>query len=217
MPAPKRKTTHLADTGYLLCFGAVPKGLDLLTAMFTGGLAAVPAVKAEIRNFAGGGRGRELEAAAGPYVGRRSGILADAALVRSDLAHCDACLATLAGLSGRPGSSKHKSARFGSSQEAAQDVVEHCGYSGKDSGEAESIAVCARLDLPLLICDTPGRRLARSQGVDTECAAESLRRLLPTKTTKELFQLYQRMHRAGLDAGAVVTGHLWFRVPEKRS
>jgi hypothetical protein len=204
-----RTPGHVADTGYLLCFGAVPRGLKLLRSMFDPGLSAPTAVKAELQSLEKrSGKSQEIRKAASQYNGNQ--VVLEIKLIWADVPERDLALEHIAGNGTLPIDLASVQAQCDSLAERT-DVVP--ATVGQDAGEAEAIAVCLRLKLPLLINDSGGRRYARLRNIPTESAAVSLKRLLGTHTPRELFGLYRQMERSVGDPGEVVTGHLWFRQP----
>lgn len=194
-----RVLSHLVDTGYALCFGAVPRGMTHLRELFDGGLGAPPAVKRELERLCSAGRNSAVRIAAARFTGRNEGALLGAPLYEGDLAERDlalACIPCTSDPGAHPGLS------------IPGDLVTEVA-EGPDAGEAEAIAAAFRRAVPLLVNDRHATRHARARGLDTEDAASSIRRL--AMTPKQKYQLYLDMERSVGNAGRPVNGWLWYR------
>lgn len=184
----------VADTGYLLCFGAIPKGTGLLAELHPSGVAAPDAVHRELDGLARSTRADEADAA-GAFAGRKRLQIEkvpfnkdDEALrskVRQELHDADVARGRASGA--RPSGNKH-------------------------SGEAECICLCLRTGAEMLCNDTGARAAAHARSVKTVTTAADLRRLAGSAyTAQQLYQLARAMEQAGRDLGAVVTGPAFFR------
>lgn len=212
--ADSRDAFQITDCGYLLCFGAVPHGLSHLRTIFGSGLAAPPAVKAELLRL-GSNQKKSLDvrSAAARFTGRAAGILADILLTWHDVPERDAVLMHLSG------SHAHRSAISLTTPPQAELLHRAKSgapvpvTSGDNAGEAEAIAVSVRTGLPLLMTDGKATQYARGRGVEVESAARSLLRLKPSLTPRQLFGICREMERRVGDVGDVVKGPMWFSAP----
>lgn len=195
----QRSITHIVDTSYALCFGAVPRGLAHLRDLFDGGLGAPPAVKRELGRLCDTGRSAEVKSAAEKFTGRNESVLLDALIYEGDLGERDLALACIP-CSSEPG--KHPGV-----EEAGQVVSDVS--EGPDAGEAEAIAASFRRAVPLLLNDRHATKHARARGLQTEDSANTIRRL--DMTPKQKYQLDLDMDRSVGNAGAPVNGWLWYR------
>lgn len=194
-----REITHLVDTSYALCFGAVRRGIAHLRDLFDGGLAAPPAVKRELERLRSTGRSPEVRGAAESFAGRNERALLHVPLYEGDLEERDLALACIPCIA-HPG--KHPGL-----PEPGEVVTEIT--RGPDAGEAEAIAAAFRRAVPLLVNDRNATKHARARGLRTEDAANSIRRL--AMTPKQKYQLYLDMDRSVGNAGGPVNGWLWYR------
>lgn len=202
--SPGRQVTHLADTSYLLCFGAVPRGLNFLNELFSGGIAAPPAVKQELVSLPKNPKKRRaVKQAAEAFYGRNAGVLLDAPLYDGDIHERDLALSCIATGTVPP-------PHDGKVPQAGEIVNEVT--VGENAGESEAIAAAFRRSVPLLLTDGPATRHAEGRRLPTESAAQSIRRL--AKTPKEKYQIYLVMERSVGNAGEPVPGHLWYREPK---
>lgn len=201
-----RTISVVADTGFLLCFGSVPRGAKLLGEMFDNGVAAAPAVKAELQSQATRpGVAPEVATASRAYLNRNSGVLLDVALCRAEVEHCAEVQVSVARKTmPTPGEIASAGARSKALQFAPHESV-HEGLKGEHAGESESIAVAFHRSLRLLINEKDGTRYGEALDVVTECASVSLRRLV-NQTAKQKYRLYRDMCAKGLDPGKVPKG-----------
>lgn len=195
-----RQITHLVDTSYLLCFGAVPKGLQLLRQLFDGGLGAPPAVRRELERLPQSQRPTSVRAAAQIFNDRGASALVDAPLYEGDLAERDLALRCIPCRS-------HPGAHPDTLDEAGAQVDEVT--TGDNAGEAEAIAAAFRRSVPLLINDGPATKHARARALPTEDATNSIRRL--PLSPKQKYQLYLSMQRSVGNPGVPVSGQMWYR------
>lgn len=195
-----RQITHLVDTSYLLCFGAVPRGIQLLSQLFEGGLGAPPAVKQELERLPRSNRPAAVREAAQAFGGRSQGVLLDAPLYENDRGERDLALACIPCQSD-PG--PHP----GVSQESGAIIAEVT--AGPNAGESEAIAAAFRRAVPLLITDGPATKHARARRLPTEDATNSIRRL--PLSSKQKYQVYLAMERSVGNPGLPVRGQMWYR------
>lgn len=207
-----RTARWVADTGYLLSFGAVAQGLDLLRRIFDGGLSAPQAVKAELSDLSTTHRHPvDTKNAAAVYTGRAAGILLDAPFLQCDQPEQQTVLAFLE-CDILPDRTLLEDVPTAATIELdVEDVA--LTTTGPNAGESEAIPVCVRTGMPLLMNDGPATEYAQWRGVSVEPAAASLKRLDQHLSSREMFQVYREMTKVN-NGGAVVTGHLWFRQPD---
>jgi hypothetical protein len=207
--APERAVTVMADTGYLLCFGSIPQGLKHLRAIFGNGMGVPPAVRRELSILATNmQRPHAIRSAAARFVGRESGILVDCALEHVDVPERDLVLMHLEQGTLPVGPPP---APATTAQEGRPAVT-----GGPNAGEAEAIAICVRVRLPLLMNDGKATKYAVARRLRVEPAGASLRHLVGRQlTAREAFKLYRGMVESVGDAGIVISGYLWFRQPVK--
>lgn len=206
MTENQRKAQWVADSGYLICFGAVPNGRDMLYKIFDGGVAATPTVRWELERIARDNyKARHVKMAANQFAGKHSGALLDLQFESRDEPERDTAL-------------DHISRNVvPKSPPAPLDDGEDCRASGTEKhvehgGEAEAIAVALRAALPLLMTDRMGATYARARRIKVEPFAESLRRLSDTHAPNDLWKICRDVGRRH-DVGAVVSGPLFFQVP----
>lgn len=195
-----RQITHLVDTSYLLCFGAVPRGTQLLSQLFEGGLGAPPAVKQELEGLPRSNRPAAVREAALAFGGRSQGVLLDAPLYENDRDERDLALACIPCKSD-PG--PHP----GVSHESGAEITEVA--AGPNAGESKAIAAAFRRAVPLLITDGPATKHARARRLPTEDATNSIRRL--PLSPKQKYQVYLAMERSVGNPGLLVRGQMWYR------
>lgn len=201
-----RAISVVADTGYLLCFGSIARGTKMLGEMFENGVAAPPAVKAELQDQSTrAGVRPEVAAASRAYVNRNSGVLLDVVVCRAEAEHRVEVQKAMS-QKAVPSASElaTASARSTALGHAVQDPVPGA-LRGQHAGESESIAVAFHRSLRLLINEDAGTHYGRALKVQTECASMSLRRLV-NLTAKQKYRLYREMYEKDLDPGRVPKG-----------
>jgi len=205
-----REVRWIADTGFLLSFGAIANGLDHLSRVFGGAIGSPPAVKAElVRISADSKHAADTKDAASKFLGKRSGFLIDEPLLHQDVPERDAVLDHL-----NKGTLPTTPASTGPWEAEDPMVVGRPTITlGEDAGEAESIAVCVRTRLPLLLNEQPATKYAERRDLDVEPAAAALRRLGPAITPKQMYGLYRQMTKVNDGGVPAVTGYLWFTQP----
>ncbi|MFI8524884.1 hypothetical protein ACIGB8_10575 [Promicromonospora sukumoe] len=209
MTAAGRVVEYIVDTNFLLCFGGVKNGLPYLKTIFGGGLAAPPAVKAELRSLSTRlSKPKSVRDAADRFLGTSAGIIMEMRLKSVDLIERDEVLRCFgAGVTPTPHS--------GTFPDDLGDDVEEV-TSGKDAGEAEAIPLALRTKLPLLCNENAATNYARARGVPlVESAAVSVKRL-KALSAKQKYRLYLEMRNAVGDVGAFVNGPQWYREPSPR-
>jgi hypothetical protein len=205
-----REARWIADTGFLLSFGAISNGLEHLSRIFGGAIGSPPAVKTELLRIAADSKhSADTKDAASKYLGKKSGFLIEAPLLHQDVPERDTVLEHLA--KGTLPTAPGESAVWA---EEDPKVVGHPEVTlGQDAGEAESIAICVRTRLPLLLNEQPATKYAECRDLNVEPAAVALRRLGPAVTPKQMYGLYRQMTKVNDGGVAAVTGYLWFTQP----
>lgn len=198
---------YLADTGYLICFGAIPGGRQLFARAFSGTVGASPTIRAELhRKHASNTTDEHVRAAINSFIGRNHGALLDVTLDKRDEPERDNALAFMRG-GGTPPQGALMSFPI-----TPDGHLPGTPDSGRHGGEAEVIAIAARRWLPLLMNDGDGTKYAVARRLRVESFALSLGRLLGHHTAQELFTIWKSVN-ARHDTGAPVPGPSFFRQP----
>jgi hypothetical protein len=199
----------VADTGWLLSYGAVPETSRLLREMFDGSLSAPPAVKSELANIASRPeqhRGEKNAAAA--YQGTSAQMVLDIAFLSDDVVERDFAHGHLtANTLPAPGVTPIQAAST-SGDESDTPV----SPSAVHMGESEAMAICLRTALPLLMNDPSATPYARRRSLAPENATISLLRLKRIKTARQLLEMHHVMERV-TTSGTIVPGFTFFRQP----
>jgi hypothetical protein len=195
----------IADTGYLLCFGSVPRGYSLLQELFGGALGAPPAVHWELDNQSVRHSRAEVKAAAQNLSGRNRALILRVALEPPDEEEKDVVRLEIAAIA-----AKRRDLPVSGADVVLADPA--------NLGEAEVIAVAGRVKQVALINERDGTTCAEQRGIVVEPTAESLRRLLGNRhSANELFRIARDMDRRVGNLGATVTGAAYFRRPTRTS
>lgn len=201
-----RTARFLADTGFLICFGALPGGKRYFGEAFNGSVAASPTIRFELNRLEGDRSTRQqVRNAVLSFTGRNHDVLLDVEFEVGDEGERDRALLYLVQkkLPSDPPAPISESSE--SRRPGRRKPVQH-------GGEAEIIAMSLRRGLPLLMNDRDGTRYARHRKIPVEPFAESLRRLVGRFSPHEVLQMWRTVH-ADHDTGAVVTGIGFFRQP----
>lgn len=196
----------IADTGYLMCFGAMPGNRRYFWAAFRGAVLVPPAVRFELQDVATSTRKAHHERkAAEVFANKGRTMLSDVALELRDEPERDTALEHLRARQ----LPEHPPAPL--SNDPA-DAVPGTTLNGQHCGEAEVVAIGHRTGHPLLMNDSDGVRYARRRNLRVEPFGASLGRLLPEMTPHQLFQLWKKV-AAQHDTGLIIRGPQDFRQP----
>ncbi|WP_454113005.1 hypothetical protein [Microbacterium maritypicum] len=203
----ERVVRYLADTGYLICFGAIPGGQRLFMLAFSGTVAASPTIRFELgRKHSDWKTEHHVKTAINTFIGKNHNVLLDVTFHRRDEPERDNALAYMRSAGSLP------TEALMSFPVTADGHDPGTPDTQKHGGEAEIVAIAARRLLPLLMNDRDGTDYAAARRLEVESFARSLGRLLGPHTPNELFQIWKRVD-ANHDTGAVVPGPQFFRQP----
>ncbi len=201
----------LADSSFLLCFGAMPGGRKAFQSAFGGMVAVTPVVRAEVARIAGGSKGRDLQVSANQFSGTHHEVLLDAPFLQRDVPERDKALARIAVHALPDGPPQPLDLSPGSEAPGASKDQLH-------GGEAESIAVAMRDGAPLLMTDIDGRRYAEARAIPVESFTVALTRLGHRIKPQDLHGNWKRLRLSHYLGPETPSGQSWFRVPhEKRT
>lgn len=202
-----REVRYLADTGYLICFGAMAGGGRHFSAAFGGSVAASPTIRAELsRKHGDRSTARNVRVAIDSFVGTHYAALLDVPFLKRDEPERDKALAYMKGRGALP---REAISSFPITTDGHADGTPETGQHG---GEAEIVALATRHCLPLLMNDRDGTRYARARKIPVEPFAQSLIRLVGRLTPSEVYKIWRAV-AVNHDTGAVVSGQAFFRQP----
>lgn len=201
---PTANRLGVPDTGPLLCFGAVPQGLQILKRHYGGHIKWTRAVADEIAHHARR-RNRPLWAkAAQAYEGRRKAFLGEPVALtdakdRAIIARIQGRIAVLEAQSGKGG---RKDSTITANPK-------------RNLGEAESICLAKKEEGEFLCSDNKARAVSAELRVPTTTVIDILKRdVAAGRPARVAYQAFRTMVEADLDPGGFVTNPLDF-VPKK--
>lgn len=208
MTRAERSVSWIADTSFIMCFGAVPRGPRLMYYAYDGSVGVTPTIRHELRRNAT--RNGHLPKGKAANVFATNGghdSLLDEPFQRRDeversTAHGHIQAKTLPQ---GPPAPLDESAE---GQQAGDSPLD-----GDDIGEAEAIAVALRRKLPMLMTDRAGVNYAKHRGIDSESFTKALVRLSKSVSATELYKMWRDVKRNHYPGPEEVPGPLFFRVP----
>lgn len=209
MNLPVRVAGWVADSSLLICFGAIPAGPRLLNDAYSGSVGVTPTVRAELDRIALHGSASPRKIAAAVFTGRGRDKLVSIEFQRCDETERATALHHI---------STKSVPENGPAPIDGSELGREPGDSpkeGEHAGEAESIAVALRTQMPLLMTDGDGTKYAEQRGLSVESFTRALVRLAPTIPANSLFQMWRNVSRDHGTGPEVVTGAAYFRMPKR--
>jgi hypothetical protein len=207
MSEAAERDSFIADTGYLMCFGAMQGNRRHFYDAFQGSVTVPPAVRFELSDVATSPRKQPHEQkAAAVFAHKGREMLGDIPLQRRDEPERDTALNHLR-------SRRMPTAPAAPLSTGPDATAPGKSMNGNHCGEAEVLAIGNRSGMPLLMNDGDGVRYARRRKLRVEPFGASLGRLLPALTPQQLFQMWKKVD-ALHDTGIVIKGPQDFRRPK---
>jgi hypothetical protein len=197
----------VADTSLLICFGALPRGPRLLNAAYAASVGATPTVRAELDHIAQQGAAGPRKVAATVFTGRGRDTLVSIEFQRRDEPERETAIKHIAADT-LPADGPAATDDTPKGRQAGNSPA-----TGQHAGEAESIAVALRANLPILMTDNGGRKYAQHRGIDVESFTKALVRLNSEIPANELFRMWRTVRANHGTGPEVVTGPAYFQIP----
>lgn len=206
-----RQVRYLADTGFLICFGAIAGGRKHFSTAFSGTVAASPTIRVELaRKHADQLTARHVRTAIDSFVGMNHSSLLDVPFLKRDEPERNKALTYMRRGGALP------TGGITAFPITIDGHLDGTPDTGKHGGEAEIVALATRHCLPLLMNDSDGTKYARARNLPVEPFAHSLKRLVGSLSLNEVYRIWKTVD-AQHDTGAVVQGPAFFRQPAPSS